>query len=204
MDREAYGIAQRLATACGYVCGSDLLVLTSRPVEAFVKTMRAWGSASDVRVSLAFAAIGAALLLAGLTYYFVFRTVLPSPMTRLHLRSFAPAREPLALLRSLPSLIHVAAFALLTCAFLRPRMASALAAGAAWAGVDILWEFSCANHQAWLRAGGGWVGIGSVPACTYDTRDIAASIAGAAAAAGIAWLVLSLHSVPSLKARPQQ
>src|SRR5262249_39645660 len=110
-----------------------------------------WVSARDLRRSLSFAAIATALLLVGVTYYLIFRTALPVPLARLHLISSAPTPE-LAWLGSLPSLIHVAAFALLTCAFLRPGMASALAAGAVWVGVDILWEFSCANHQAWLRA----------------------------------------------------
>ena len=53
-----------------------------------------------------------------------------------------------------------------------------------------------ADHQAWLRLTGKLVGVDSVPACTYDYGDIAASIAGAAVAAGIAWLILKLYSVP--------
>jgi len=154
---------------------------------------------SDCKASLSFAGIAGALLLSGLLYYLAFRTALPAPLQHLHVRPLALAGsvEGSALLGSLPSLIHVTAFGLLTCALLRPRVLSALVAGAAWAGIDLLWELSCANDQAWLRVGSDLIGVGSVPACTYDSADIVASVAGAAAATCIAWLVLKVHSVPS-------
>ena len=158
------------------------------------------------KISLSFAGIAGTLLLLGLIYYLAFRTALPAPLGRLHLGSLAPAGgvEGSAFLGSLPSLIHVTAFGLLTCAVLRPSVLSALVAGAAWAGLDVVWELSCADHQAWLRLGGELIGVGSVPACTYDVGDIVASIAGAAAVTGIAWLVLKIHSVPSPTAQEQQ
>src|SRR5262249_27371039 len=132
------------------------------------------------RASLSFAAIGGALLLSGLIYYVAFRTARPALLERLHLKPLALAAsvEGRAVLGSLPSLIHVTAFGLLTCVFFRPGVLSALMAGAVWAGIDVLWEFSCADHQAWLRLGGELIGAGRVPACTYDNGDIVASIAG--------------------------
>jgi sulfite exporter TauE/SafE len=169
-----------------------------------VKAMRTSASAPDVRVSLSFAVIAAALLLLGVVYYLAFRAALPAPLQLLHLRRLAPAGEPVALLGSLPSLIHVTAFGLLTCALLRPSVLSALVTGAVWAGIDVLWEFSCADHQAWLRAGSELIGVDSVPACTYAPGDVAASIAGAAAAAGIAQLVLKFHSVSPSTAQERQ
>lgn len=161
---------------------------------------------SAFKISLSFAGIAGTLLLLGLIYYLAFRTALPAPLERLHLRPLplAGGVEGSAFLRSLPSLIHVAAFGLLTCAVIRPSVLSALVAGVAWAGIDVLWELSCADHQAWLRLGGELIGVGNVPACTYDVGDIVASIAGAAAATCIAWLVLKLHSVPNSTAQEQQ
>ena len=154
---------------------------------------------NDHKASLSFAAVAAALLLSGLSYYLAFRTVLPAPLERLHLTPLALVDdvERYAFLGSLPSLIHVTALGLLTCAFLRPKVRSAFVAGAAWAAVGALWELSCANDQTWLRLGGELIGVGRVPACTYDGGDIVASIAGAAAATGIAWLVLKSVPVPS-------
>jgi hypothetical protein len=136
-------------------------------------------------------------MLIGLIYYVAFRTALPAPLARLDLRPLAMAGsvEASVFLGSLPSLIHVTAFSLLTCALLRPRVLSALVAGVAWAGIDVLWELSCADDQAWLRRGGELIGVGSVPTCTYDGGDIVASVAGAAAATSITWLVLK--STPS-------
>lgn len=161
---------------------------------------------TDYKVSLLLAGMAGALLLCGLIYYLAFRTALPAPLERLHLRPLALAGtvEPSAFLGSLPSLIHVTAFGLLTCALLRPSVLSALVAGAAWAGLNVLWELSCAGRQAWLRAGGELIGVRSVPACTYDVGDIVASIAGAAATTCIAWLVLKFHSVPSSTAQERQ
>ena len=161
---------------------------------------------SAFKVSLSFAGIAAALLLLGLSYYLTFRTVLPAPLERLHLTPLALAGVVGggAFLGWLPSLIHVTAFGLLTCMVLRPSVLSALVAGGAWAGIDLVWEFSCAGHQALLRLGGELIGVGSVPTCTYDVGDIAASIAGAAAVVCIAWLVLKVHSIPSSTAQERQ
>ena len=147
---------------------------------------------TDYKASLLFASIAGALLLSGLIYYLDFRTALPTPLERLHLKSLALTGSVgrSAFLGSLPSLIHVTAFGLLTCALLRPKVLSALVAGAAWAGVGVLWEFSCANDQAWLRLGGELIGVVSVPACTFDGGDIVASVTGVVATTSIAWLVL--------------
>jgi len=152
----------------------------------------------ESRISLSFAGIAGALLLFGLLYYVGFRTALPAPLQYLHVRplGLAEAVHGGAFLGFLPNFIHVAAFSLLTCALLRPGVASALLASSAWAGVDALWEFSCADHQAWLHRAGELIGVQRVPACTYDNWDIVASIAGAAAATGIAWLVLKRNTSP--------
>jgi hypothetical protein len=151
---------------------------------------------SDYQASLFFAGIAGALLLCGLTYYVAFRTARPALVERLHLGPLALAGsvERSAFLGSLPNLIHVTALGLLTCALLRPSVLYALAAGAAWASIDVLWELSCANDQAWLRRAGELIGVGSVPACTYDPWDIVASVAGAAAVTCIAWFVLRVQS----------
>ena len=161
---------------------------------------------TDYKASLSFAGIAGAVLLCGLLYYLALRTALPAPLERLHLRplTLAGSVEGSALLWSLPSLIHVTAFGFSTCALFRPRVLSALVAGAAWAGIDVLWELSCANDRAWLRLGGELMGVGSVPACTYDSADIVASVAGAAAVTCIAWIVLKVHSVPSSTAQERQ
>lgn len=160
----------------------------------------------DCKASLSFAGIAGALLLSGLIYYLAFRTALPAPLERLGLRPLAlpGSVEGGAFLGSLPSLIHVTAFGLLTCALFRPRVLFALVAGAAWAGINVLWELSCADDQAWLRLGGEVIGVVSVPACTYDGGDVVASVAGAAAATCIAWLVLKIHSVPSSTSQERQ
>lgn len=156
------------------------------------------GRFPKVKISISFAGIAGVLLLFGLGYYVAFRTALPAPLQYLHVRplGLAGSVDGGGFPGSLPSMIHVTAFTLLTCALLRPSVLSALVAGAAWAGVGVLWEFSCADHQAWLRRAGELIGVNSVPACTYDNWDIVASIAGAAAATGIAWLVLKFYSVP--------
>lgn len=152
----------------------------------------------EPKVSLSFAGIAGVLLLFGLLYYVGFRTALPAPLQFLHVSplGLAKAVHGGAFLGFLPNFIHVAAFSLLTCALLRPGVASALLASVAWAGVDALWEFSCADHQAWLHRAGDLIGVQRVPACTYDIRDIVASFAGAAVATGIAWLVLKRYSDP--------
>jgi hypothetical protein len=149
------------------------------------------------RTSLLFAGIAGGWLLSGLIFYLAFRTALPAPLERLHLRPLAlpggVGRS--ALLGSLPSLIHVVALSLLTCALCRPSILMALVAGAVWASIGALWELSCAHNQAWLRLGGELLGVSSVPVCTYDGADIVASVAGAAVSTCIACLVLKIHSV---------
>lgn len=83
---------------------------------------------NDHRASLSFAAIGGALLLSGLIYYLVFHPALPVPLEGLHLKplTLAGSVKGSAFLGSLPSLTHITAFGLLTCALLRPRVLSAL------------------------------------------------------------------------------
>jgi hypothetical protein len=59
---------------------------------------------------------------------------------------------------------------------------------ASWLSVNILWELSCANHQAWFRILYSHAGLAGPPLrCTYDTYDIAAACIGAAAAPLLAW-----------------
>lgn len=104
----------------------------------------------------------------------------------------------------MPSLIYVTAFGLRTCALLRPRIFSAFVASTVWAGINVLLELSCGNDQAWLRFGDELIGRDSVPACTYDGGDIAASVAGVAVATGIASLVLKsiMSSSSTIKEQP--
>jgi hypothetical protein len=135
------------------------------------------------------------LLLLGFLYYLSYRDQIPVLLTWLGMRPhvlptfFAP--NPLS--GSLPSFIHVAAFTLLTCALFRPGLPLALAAGATWLGVNILWELSCIDHQAWFDILYSHAGPTRLPLrCTYDVWDIAAAFVGAAAAP-----VLVLHFVRS-------
>lgn len=165
------------------------------------KVMRA-----DHQASLLSAGMAGALLLSGLAVYLAFRTDLPPFPGRLHFRplSLATGVSGNTFLESLPNLIHVTALGLLTCAFFRPSVLNALIAGIAWAGIDVLWERSCADHQTWLRIGGELIGVGNVPACTFDGGDVVASNAGAAATVYIAGLVLTIPSVTSTSAREQR
>jgi hypothetical protein len=154
------------------------------------------------KASLLFAGIAGALLLSGLIYHLVFRSALPAPLAHLHLRPLAlgDSVKGSSFRGSLPSLIHVTAFGLLTCALLRPRLLSAFIAGAAWAGVNMLWELSCRDNQAWLRFSSELIGV--VPTCTYDGGDIVASVAGVAAATCIASLVLKSILSSTTKEQP--
>jgi hypothetical protein len=134
-------------------------------------------------------AVSLGLLLAGLAYYLSYRNQLPAPLARLGIppHVLPLGSEPEVSLGSLPSFVHVAAFSLLTCALFRPSLPFALAAGAAWAALNVLWELSCANHQAWLRLAYLQAGAVSMPPrCTYDTWDLGAALLGAAAAPLIA------------------
>ena len=154
---------------------------------------------TDYKTSLLFAGIAGVFLLSGIIFYLAFRTALPAPLERLHLKPVAlvGSIEGSAFLGSFPSLIHVTAFGLLTCAFLRPTVLCAFVTGTAWAGINVLWEISCEDRQAWLRLGSELLGISNVPACTYDSGDIVASVAGVAVATYIASLVMK--SVPGIE-----
>lgn len=129
--------------------------------------------------------IAIALLLLGLAYYLGYRNQLPLPLVRLGILPHALPTFgiPDAYLYSLPTFVHVAAFSLLTCALLRPAPLLALAVGVGWAAVNVAWELSCANHQAWLREAYVQARIQSAPLqCTFDKWDIGAALFGAAAA----------------------
>jgi hypothetical protein len=129
-----------------------------------------------------------ALLLSGAIFYLSFRRNLPPLLARLNLtppfQTFSP--ENTFLIGSLPDLLHVAAFTLLTCAFFRPGVRACVVAGLIWAGVDCVWELSCAHDQLWLRAVANTAGVRSIPRCTYDGVDMLAAFAGVAAASLIA------------------
>jgi hypothetical protein len=125
------------------------------------------------------------LLLLGLIYYLSYRNQPPAPLVWLGIPPhFLPVAFGLsAPLNSLPSFLHVAAFSLLTCALLRPSVPLALAASTTWAALNVLWELSCANHQAWFRLAYFQAGIATTPLqCTYNKWDIGAALVGAAAA----------------------
>jgi hypothetical protein len=158
------------------------------------------------KISWRLASIAGVLLLIGLVFYLTCRPILPAPLQYLGVPQFplAMSIKPNVFVGSFPSFIHVAALTLMTCALLRPSVLSAFVVGSIWAGIDVLWEFSCADGQAWLRLGGKLFDVGYVPACTYDSWDIVASIAGAAAATGITWFVLKFYSVPFSTAQERQ
>jgi hypothetical protein len=131
------------------------------------------------------AAVALGLLLLGLAYYLSYRNQLPAPLARLGIppHVLPLGSGPDVSLGSLPSFVHVAAFSLLTCALFRPSLLLALAAGAAWAAINVLWELSCADHQAWLRFAYLQAGVAALPpGCTYDNWDLGAAFVGAAAA----------------------
>jgi hypothetical protein len=151
---------------------------------------------AQILFSICCTCLAGIFLLLGLIFYVNFRTELPAPLEHLHLRSHAPTTKfgPGAVLGSLPSLLHVTAFTLLISAIFRPSALIALAAGAILAGINILWELSCANQQAWLRLTYGRIGIpGPVPKCTYDVGDIAAAVAGAALASLLVLFLLKVR-----------
>jgi len=128
---------------------------------------------------------GALFLLFGLGFYLTFRSALPAPLEALHFKPHALGSTPTSgvLQGSLPSLIHVAAFSLFSCAVIGPSVRAAFVFSAIWAGVDTLWELSCANHQSWIRVALRRLdSAAAAPRCTYDSADIVAAIAGAAAA----------------------
>jgi thiol:disulfide interchange protein len=155
--------------------------------------MESWRSqnrALYVRAASSFAVSGSAFLLLGVGFYLSARSELPQMLVGLRPASFAPASVPQ--FGWVPTLLHVTAFGLLTCVFLRPAVASAIFSGAAWGGLNVLWEVSCA-HPAWIR----------VP-CTYDSLDIAASIAGAITTVSIATLILRSHAGHSTIAKEHQ
>ncbi|MGB4069800.1 MAG: hypothetical protein WBK08_17360 [Nitrospira sp.] len=156
------------------------------------------------KASLLFAGIAGLLLLSGLIYYLAFRTALAVPLDRLHLRPLAlgDSVNGSSFLGSLPSLIHVTAFGLLTCSLLRPSLLSAFVAGAAWASLNVLWELSCRDNQAWLRFSSELIGLDSVPTCTYDGGDIVVSVTGVALATYIASLVLKSILSSTIKEQP--
>jgi hypothetical protein len=140
---------------------------------------------------------GALLLLVGLGFYLTFRSVLPAPLERLGFKPHALGSTPAngVLQGSLPSLIHAAAFSLFSCAVIGPSVRAAFIFGAIWAGVDTLWEFSCANHQSWIRAALQRVGAAAPPPqCIYDGADIVAAFAGAAAATVLVIVFIFLNS----------
>jgi hypothetical protein len=87
---------------------------------------------NDNRASLSFTAIGWALLLSGLIYYLANHAALPVPLESLHLKSLGPVGrfQGSVILGSLPDLIYVTAFGLLTCAYLRRIVISAFVTGA--------------------------------------------------------------------------
>jgi hypothetical protein len=147
------------------------------------------------------AAVSLGLLLVGLAYYLSCRHQLPSPLARLGIppHVLPLGAEPNVSLSSLPTFVHVAAFSLLTCALFRPTLPLALAASAGWTTLNVLWELSCAIHQAWLRLAYLQAGVaGMPPRCTYDKWDVGAALLGAAAAP---LMTLCFVSVRSRRAR---
>jgi hypothetical protein len=95
---------------------------------------------------LLFASTAGVLLVFGLIFYLAFGASLPAPLEHLHLKplTLAGSVESGAPLGTLPSLIHVTVFGLLTWALLHPRLLSAFIAGAAWDNLNVFWELSAA------------------------------------------------------------
>jgi hypothetical protein len=162
---------------------------------------RTWQAQSTSRICWWLVGLATAMLAIGLLFYLTFRPALPVALQKLHVSPLPFARPigPSLFAGSFPSLVHVAAFTLLTCAVLGASLTTALAAGAFWAAIDIFWEFACGHP--FVLAGYRLLRIGAAPACTYDVWDIVASLLGAAAAAGIVWLILKLHSSPPAPAK---
>src|SRR5262245_26825142 len=100
---------------------------------------RRWQVQPATRISWSLTSAAVALLLIGLLFYLTFRSALPVALRQLHVSPFPFARhiQPGLFAGSFPNLIHVAAFALLTCALLPANMLSVLAASAFWAAIDI-------------------------------------------------------------------
>jgi hypothetical protein len=150
------------------------------------------GAHATRRYRMTCMATAAALLLLGLLYYLGFRTRLPAVLTLLQVRPNGPIFHTSSTwLDSVPTFIHAAAFSLLICGICRPAIVVAVAAGTGWAAIDTLYEFACANHQAWFRTAYEHARIrAAVPDCTCDMGDVIAAIAAAAAVTLLAALLL--------------
>jgi hypothetical protein len=157
-----------------------------REVRLLTPTRRGPAAIGSFQVTCLAASLG--LLLLGFLYYLSYRDQIPVLLTwlgmRPHMLPIFVAPNPL--FGALPSFIHVAAFTL-------PSFPLALAAGATWLGLNILWELSCIDRQAWFDVLYSHAGLTRLPLrCTYDPWDIVAAFVGATAA-----LVLVLHFVRS-------
>ena len=170
----------------------------------FHSAARRWRVEPAAGISWSLACAAAVLLLIGLLFYLTFRSALPVGLQELHIAPFPSARHIHAGLfaGSFPNLVHVAAFALLTCALLPANMLSVITASVLWAAIDILWEVGC--NEPSVHAAYRLLHVTTTPSCTTDIWDIVASLLGAATAIAIAFLIFKLHSVsaPPKESKP--
>jgi hypothetical protein len=161
-----------------------------RQASSGAQSLSALGMRKSVLFSAACILAATSMLLFGAIFYITSRAHVPASLEPFQVGHFRLINQGL-ILDSLPDFIHAAAFTFLTCAFLRPRTFIVLSSALFWAAVDVLWEYSCADQQAWLRFAGARFGISEhAPSCTYDGGDIAAAVVGSAAAAAAILLVL--------------
>lgn len=143
--------------------------------------MKDWDNGTAPRYCLVgLFASGVGVLAAGVLVYALDRPAdsvpfLPAALSLHDGHAFLPA--PLAGL--LPTFLHTMAFALMTAAVLGPGPRKAVLAGAAWAAVNMLFEFS--QHPLFAKT------LGAGMAGTFDGLDLLAAPMGAAAAVLLAW-----------------
>ena len=129
------------------------------------------------------------LLLAGATFYVLFRT---EPVAFMQWADISPAADRIqvdgSIAGSIPSFAHAAAFTLLTAAWLERRTSYVLAAATGWfainAAFEILQLVPDPISAELPRALANFAAAG-----TFDPRDIASAAAGALTGAVICWIM---------------
>jgi hypothetical protein len=140
--------------------------------------------------------LGAAALVAGVLFYLLFRPLPAALQWLAAMLRIAPLHlhAPAIWLGSIPSLLHVLGFSLLTWAVLGVRRELWVRVPASWFVLNVVFE----TGQALLRCGGAldaplciWLGTG-----TFDFNDLVASALGAALA------MLAVRRIAASNARP--
>ncbi len=139
--------------------------------------------------ALLFAA-GTVLLLAGATFYVLFRT---EPVAFMQWADIAPATDTIQVSGSIagwiPSFAHAAAFTLLTASWLERRTSYVLAAATGWFAINAAFEIlQLVPDPISVELPSALANFAA--AGTFDPRDIAGAAAGALSGAVICWIMI--------------